>query len=344
MRKESSIDEEPATTGAPTAEASASTPNQTRPAARYTAMTVWVLLVVVWSATIGIPNDALTVLFTCWLGTIAWSIEAPWRQHLGFLRDWSIPALLLTVYFFSRGWIDEFDITIHWQMPIDVDRWMFGGTTPTETLQHAWCGDPCRLDQPTRWFEVVFTTVYATHFLAGLIIAVVLWLRNRAEWLVWMRRYIGLNFAGLLIYMSYPMAPPWLASQEGLFGPVTRLTSRGWGDLGVQRANVILNGVGNPVAAMPSLHTATAVLIALYGIWRWKSPWRWMLLIYPALMCVALVYYAEHYVIDLIVGALLAGLVMWVAAWWERRQARRQAARADVESDELVGDDSLRKA
>ncbi|QDH10656.1 inositol phosphorylceramide synthase [Nocardioides dongxiaopingii] len=302
------------------------TERETRKPARVAAMVVWSLLVVAWSATIGIPNDAITVLITLWLGTIAWNVEAPWRRHLGFLRDWSIPALLLTVYFFSRGWIDEFDITVHWTMPIDVDRWMFGGTTPTETLQHAWCGDPCELDQPTQWFEVLFTTVYATHFLVGLVLAVLLWAWNRSEWLVWMRRYIGLNFGGLLIYMAYPMAPPWMASEEGYMGAVTRLTSRGWGDLGVQRANVVLNGVGNPVAAMPSLHAGTAILVACYGIWRLRSPLRWLLLVYPALMCVALVYYAEHYVIDLIAGGALAVLVMVLASAWERRQARREAA------------------
>ena len=39
-------------------------------------------------------------------------------------------------------------------------------------------------------------------------------------------------------------------------------------------------------------------------------------------MGVALVYFAEHYVIDEIAGALLALLVMWAASVWERRRTR----------------------
>jgi hypothetical protein len=302
----------------------------TRPAARAAAVGVWVVALVAWSAAIGIPNDPWAVLITLWLLTIAWNVEAPWRHHLGFLRDWTIPALLLAVYFYSRGWVDEFDITVHWTMPIDVDRWMFGGQLPSTTLQEAWCGsDPCRVGGPVQWFDPLFTTVYATHFVVGLTLAVFLWTRDRSEWLVWMRRYLGLNFAGLAIYVLYPMAPPWMASNEGYLGDgetLARITSRGWGELGLHRANVVLNGVGNPVAAMPSLHCGTAVLVAAYGIWRLRTRWRWLLVAYPLAMGVALVYFAEHYVIDELVGGLLALAVMGAASAWERWRA---ASRAD---------------
>ena len=51
--------------------------------------------------------------------------------------------------------------------------------------------------------------------MVGLTIAMVLWLRNRGEWIKWMRRYIGANLAALVVYIVYPMAPPWMASEEG---------------------------------------------------------------------------------------------------------------------------------
>ncbi|CAN5699189.1 phosphatase PAP2 family protein [soil metagenome] len=290
----------------------------TRRPARIAALCVWSVVVAAWWWRFGIPNDSITVLLTLWLGTIAWNIEAPWRYHLAYVRDWSVPAVLLTFYFFSRGLVDEFDIDIHWTMPIDVDVWIGGGVTPTERLQHAWCGDPCLRTSDPRWYDAYFTTVYATHFLAGLSIAAVLWVRDRAEWLKWMRRFIWLNLGGLVIYIAYPMAPPWLASKEGYLGDVARLTSRGWRDIGLSRVDVILNGVGNPVAAMPSLHAGTAILIAIYGITRLRSPWRWLLALYAASMCVALVYNGEHYVIDEIAGGALAVLVLVLASRWER--------------------------
>lgn len=298
----------------------------TRPRVRIAAMCVWVALVLAWWGHFGIPNDSITVMITLWLGTIAWNVEAPWRYHLGFLRDWSLPAVLLTFYFFSRGFLDEFDIRTHWTMPIDFDRWLFGGVTPTERLQDAWCGDPCLRMSSPRWYDVYFTSVYATHFLAGLSIAVVLWVRDRREWVKWMRRFVGLNLAGLVVYVAYPMAPPWLASEEGYLGHVARLTARGWREIGLSRVDVILNGVGNPVAAMPSLHAGTAILITIYGIHRLRSPWRWLLVLYSLSMCVALVYNGEHYVIDEIAGGLLAVVVLLLASAWERWRAGRAAA------------------
>ena len=55
-------------------------------------------------------------------------------------------------------------------MPVTVDTWLGGGDTPTQRLQEAWCGDPCLGETPPRWFDVGFTTVYMSHFLAGLTI------------------------------------------------------------------------------------------------------------------------------------------------------------------------------
>ncbi len=291
----------------------------TRRWARGVAMTVWACALALWWWRIGIPNDSLTVILMLWVGTIAWNVEAPWRRHLEFVRDWALPASVLVFYFFSRGLSDELGLPVHWKMPIDVDRWLGFGVTPTERLQDAWCGNPCDYATEPRWYDVLFTSVYATHFLVGLTLAVVLWHASRTEWVRWMRLYVGMNLGGLVIYILYPMAPPWLASEAGALGHVERLTSRGWRDIGLQRVDVVLHGVGNPVAAMPSLHAGTAVLVAAYAIWRLRSPLRWLIAVYPLLMCVALTYYGEHYVIDLIAGAALAGLVILAVRAYERR-------------------------
>jgi len=293
---------------------------QTRRSARACAMLVYAGLLIVWIELLGIPNDTVQVFLWLWLGTIAWNIEAPARSHLRFLRDWSLPVLGLIVYFYSRGLTDELGLPVHITMPIRVDEWLGGGVTPTERLQDAWCGDPCTRDLPPRWYDVALTTVYASHFLVGLTMAAVLWVRNRTGWVMWMRRYLMINFGALIVYILYPMAPPWMASRDGYMGEVTRITSRGWADLGLGRFDLILQGVGNPVAAMPSLHAGIAFLVAMYAIWRLRTPWRWLLVAYPLAMSLALVYFAEHYVIDVVAGAALAGAVMLAARAWERRR------------------------
>ena len=292
----------------------------TRRPVRVAAMLVYAGLLALWIRLLGIPNDTVQVFVWLWLGTVAWNIQAPPRAHLRFLRDWSLPVLGLIVYFFSRGLTDELGLPVHITMPIRVDEWLGGGVTPTERLQEAWCGDPCTRDLSPRWYDVALTTVYASHFLVGLTMAAVLWMRDRSAWVLWMRRFLMINFGALIVYILYPMAPPWMASRDGYMGEVTRITSRGWADLGLGRFDLILQGVGNPVAAMPSLHAGIAYLVAMYAIWRLRSPWRWLLVAYPLAMSVALVYFAEHYVIDIVAGAALAAAVMVAARAWERRR------------------------
>jgi membrane-associated phospholipid phosphatase len=298
------------------------TPSVTSTPLRLVSMGVYAAALVAWSLTLGIPNDTVQVFVWLWLGTIAWHIGAPWRYHLRFLRDWSIPMLGLVVYFYSRGLTDNLGLPVHFSFPIDVDEWVFGGHLPTQVLQEHLCGDPCSRSLPPRWYDVYLTTVYATHFVLGLTIAAVLWVRRRSEWLMWMRRYVAINFGALVVYIVFPMAPPWMAARDGYLPyDLQRLTGRGWHDLGLGRFDLVLQGVGNPVAAMPSLHAGITFLVAMYGVWRLRSPWRWLLVLYPLSMSFALVYYGEHYVVDVVAGALLAALVMLGCGLWERSRS-----------------------
>jgi membrane-associated phospholipid phosphatase len=292
----------------------------TRTWTRSAAMVAFSGLLLVWIRTLGIPSDAVQIFIWLWMGTIAWNVEAPPRQHLGFLRDWWVPLGALVVYFYSRGLADEvFRVPVHVQMPISVDLWLGGGELPSYRLQNALCGEPCDPHSDPRWFDLVFASVYTTHFFGGLVLAVVLWMRSRGEWIKWMRRFVGANLAALVVYIVYPMAPPWMASDEGyLSHEVFRITSRGWHDVGLGRLHLVLQGVGNPVAAMPSLHAGIAFLIAMYGIQRLRTPLRFLLLAYPAAMSFALVYFGEHYVVDILAGVALAGFVLAACSWWEK--------------------------
>lgn len=292
---------------------------QTRPWTRSLAVAAYVVALGVWTTAFGVPSDAVQVFAWLWVATICWNVEAPPRHHLGFARDWWPPLALLVLYFYSRGLVDELGFTPHVTMPIGFDLWFGRGELPSHTLQQAWCGSPCDPASAPRWFDVVLTGVYTSHFLVGLTLAMVLWLVNRVEWRRWMRRYVGANFAALVVYVAYPMAPPWMASEEGyLANPVERITNRGFGDTELSRFHLVLTGVGNPVAAMPSLHAGIAFLVAAYAVQRLRTRWRWLLLLYPLAMSVGLVYFGEHYVIDILAGAALAGFVMAAAAWWER--------------------------
>ena len=161
----------------------------------------------------------------------------------------------------------------------------------------------------------MLTTVYYSHFVVALSIAGLLWVRNRASWVRFMRRYLSLNILALVVYITYPMAPPWLASQDGFItGDISRITGRGWHDLRDGDFHQKLSAVGNPVAAMPSLHAGVALLVAVYGISRLRGAGAGCCCSIRLAMSFMLVYYAEHYVVDILAGFAAAGLVLWGCA------------------------------
>ena len=82
---------------------------------------------------------------------------------------------------------------------------------------------------------------------------------------------------------------------------------------------------------MPSLHAAYTLLIALF-LWRLAPRWgRVLLALYPLAMAFALVYTAEHYVSDILVGWAYALFAFWaVNRMADARAARR--ARTEPQS------------
>lgn len=301
---------------------------------RVLSLTAYVVALAVWVAVIGLPKQTLSAFLWIWLAIIAWNIRAPWRNHLAFPRDWWPVLAVLTLYLYSRGVADELGfVTVHVTEPITADRKLFGGTLPTEYLQAQLCGVPCDHTSPPAWYDVVLTTVYYSFFFVPIVTASVLWVRNRASWVAFMRRYLTLYLLALAVYVVYPMAPPWMAARDGFVSAdVDRIASRGWYDLGEVGVHQTLSAVTNQVAAMPSLHAAVALLVAVYGITRLRSWWRWLLLLYPLAMGFMLVYYAEHYVVDVLAGFVAVGLALWGSAAWERWRSSERARAADPDA------------
>ena len=279
------------------------------------AAAAYVVALVSWSALIGIPNDPLGILLWGWVALVIA------HRHQGFWRDWRPYIVGMVVYWFVRGLADETFIDTRFDYTIRFDRWVGGlvgdGRTPTEQLQDAWCGVPCLKGGDVHWWDLVLNTVYASHFFVAVLLGLGLWVRNRVAWRDWMRRYVTLLFVGLTVYVLVPTAPPWMGVDAA------RISSRAWGELGLDRQNMILLGMANKVAAMPSLHTGVSALVAFWAVSRLRSPWRWLLLLYPVAMGLGLTYFGEHYVLDEIMGMLAAGAVM--LGWWllDRRARAR---------------------
>jgi len=290
---------------------------------RRQAALAYVIVLILVVALIGVPTDRGSLLLIIIAGLGITCLGRSWNAFGRVLLDWLPFTLVLVAYDFSRGLATWVGLPLHESDIADADRWLFGGTVPSVWLQQHLLhpGSP-------QWYDGLATLIYTSHFLATPSMAAVLWLRDRECWWAFIARVVGLSLAGLVTYVLFPGAPPWYAARDGVIGPVIRATARGWIWLHVNHAgNLLSEGqlASNPVAAMPSLHTAFATIIALFVAARLRSRWRWLCALYPLTMGCALVYLGEHYVVDLLAGVVYALAVHLLINCWERRSGRQRA-------------------
>ncbi|MBK5218214.1 MAG: phosphatase PAP2 family protein [Thermoleophilia bacterium] len=292
-------------------------------AVRWCALAIYFVALVLWSAQYGIPvQRELVIAWTCG-ALVVGSIGRHPRQILQLALDWSPIVAVLFAYDLTRGAADSFGIGVHLHPMIDLDRFLFFGETPTEWLQ-----DQLYEPNVVHWYDVAFTLVYTSYFIVPFAVAGVLWARDRLAFLRFSKHLVTLALAGLATYILFPAAPPWMAGEMGLLGEVHRTTAKGWEVLGVGTASLFSKGqgIGNLVAAVPSLHSAFCALVALFLWPRLRPSLRPLLLLYPLAMGVTLMATGEHYFFDVVLGWLYAAAVMVAWAWWEARPSRRRQA------------------
>ncbi|MDX6525353.1 MAG: hypothetical protein QOI43_864 [Gaiellales bacterium] len=194
---------------------------------------------------------------------------------------------------------------------IDIDKLLFNGTIPTHWLQgQLWNGH-------VQWWQEVLDVLLHLHFIVPPTILFLVWLWDRARYYRFAITIIVLSYAGAIGFALWPAAPPWMASRHHVIPHVAQIASL-ISSVQVGAAKVTSHGswivehlTRNPSAAVPSLHAAysfTVVLMA-YAINRKLAPFA---LVYAIGMWFTIVFFAEHYVSDALIGVALAALV-WVA-------------------------------
>lgn len=276
--------------------------------------------VFLWSLVVnGIPVDRLAVL--------AWMLAAFIIAGFGrsrdemrlMVRDWIALVVIYMIYDYSRGTADQLGIGVNYTLPRDVDRFMFLGRDPNVWMQSL------LLRSDVRWYDVGGSIIYMLHFVLPVIPLAMLRVRNRVEWLRYVRRFALTLYIAVGCFIVFPSAPPWMAARDGYLKPVYRITGRGWWELNLKTVSKTLDrgaAVLNSVAAMPSLHAGMSMLVAL---WFTRNSPRWVRIIamsYPVAMMFTLVYFGEHWVIDCFVGWLVVFAAFAIADRWEKRRAQ----------------------
>jgi membrane-associated phospholipid phosphatase len=259
-----------------------------------------------------------------------WVLGALLIASLGRPRGWTrvlvdfVPLLVvLTLYDFLRGQAKGFVGHVFTYPQIRVDEWLFGGTIPTVTLQRAFY-TPGHVHV---WDYVAFL-IYLSYFFVPIIVAGLLWKFAHHRFHRFVALWVGLAMTAFVTYALYPASPPWMASDQGHIPRLTRIAPVISQQFGVNAARIMgSQQFVNRVAAVPSLHAATILLITFF-FWPLTRRWRWVLVSYPIAMGVALVYMGEHYAFDVLLGWLYAVIVYVVGSRLWDRWALRRAARA----------------
>jgi membrane-associated phospholipid phosphatase len=118
------------------------------------------------------------------------------------------------------------------------------------------------------------------------------------------------NLIGLVGFALMPTAPPWMFPHMGFVD-------------GVNHSSALLKTLGNPYAAMPSLHAADALIVGWFLVSTSRTVWAKILwALWPLWVWFCVVATANHYLLDVVAGIGVAAVALLATAWSPRLFAR----------------------
>jgi len=203
------------------------------------------------------------------MGIVWWSYDA--INNLAPLR--AAPAL-------AHGTaILRLETALHLDAERGLNRWL-----ASHLLIGRWLGD---------YYNVA-------HFAVTIGVLLWVWWRHPPRYRLLRNGLLGINVIGFFTYWAFPVAPPRMLS--GFTDVVAVAHSFGSWSTGS------LASEANEYAAMPSLHVAWA-LWCLLAVWtvRKDQGARMVAVGYVVLTCLVVMATANHYLLDVVAGALTAG-------------------------------------
>ncbi|MBA2505790.1 MAG: phosphatase PAP2 family protein, partial [Thermoleophilaceae bacterium] len=131
--------------------------------------------------------------------------------------------------------------------------------------------------------------------------------RNEAYYYVRNMFMIAMGIA-LVLYVLYPTAPPRFFPEYGFTDSVVEFVG--------QSASQSAGALYNPYAAIPSMHIAFALMIAIPAaqLVKWK-PLKMFWSVYPLIVSFVVIATGNHFWIDIVLGAATAGAAAWMATY-----------------------------
>lgn len=129
--------------------------------------------------------------------------------------------------------------------------------------------------------------------------------RRRGNWQYW-RGYWALVLASgmaVVVYALYPVAPPRLVPDLHVVDAMRAFSGYGWWGSAASAPRG-LGDATNQYAAMPSMHFGWSLWCAVQ-MWGFKARlWRILAVLYPLVLAVIVLATGNHFVLDVLAGAL----------------------------------------
>lgn len=158
---------------------------------------------------------------------------------------------------------------------------------------------------------------------------------------VFARAFGWMSILGVTIQLIFPCTPPWYENEHGLVPAAYGMPGSPAGlarvdqIFGIDLYTTNFTHAPLPFGAFPSLHSANAVLEALFMSHCFPQ-FRVFFAVYAGWVWWATMYLSHHYAIDLVGGGLIAACFFYVsrAKWMPQRQADKMT-RWDYEYVEI---------
>jgi membrane-associated phospholipid phosphatase len=214
-------------------------------------------------------------------------------------RQWLLFAGAYYVYRIVRGLVDG-HANVAFQHARDIVSVERGLHTFIESDIQSWAIDHRVFIDVANWMYVNSHFLVTTTFLIWLYIA-----RNHAYYFVRNMFMIAMVFA-LIGYVAFPTAPPRFLPEWGFQDTVSDF----FGETASQTAGVLYN----PYAAMPSMHVAFALMVAVPAMQLVRhNALKLLWSVYPLLVTFVVIATGNHFWIDAAVGAVVAVVSAFLA-------------------------------
>jgi len=129
------------------------------------------------------------------------------------------------------------------------------------------------------------------------------WWRHRSEYL-WARRSLLLLTLGTFVLQLIPVAPPRLLPSTGVVDAGRLLGYAIYSPAGLHDSSQVI--------AMPSVHCAWALWVAVVVVCVSRSRWRWLVVLHPIVTTAAVIVTGYHFWLDAVVAYVLVAVAVVV--------------------------------